>query len=466
MKTLVRAAIYARISSDQAGSGLGVQRQLEDCRKLVAEQGWVVEEEYVDNDRSAYSGRVRPEYRRMLADVQDGAVNAVVAWHPDRLYRRLDDLAEFAEVCKSHSIAVRTVQTGHVDLSTPSGRMIAGMLGITARFESEHKAERIKRKMLENAESGLPHGGSARPFGYTDDRVTVIESEAVIIRTLVKRLLAGESLRSLARWLDETGVKTVTGKDWRTPTLRAMLCSERIAGLRGHHGEAVATAVWKPIITVKERDRVLAHFQARKASGRRPPRTYLLTGALRCGKCGVRLYSSPREKSRRYVCLSGPDHHGCGRLTVVAQPVEDLITDAVLYRLDTPELADALAGRTDGDEHAAALAAELIADQDQLTELAELWSAKKINAREWMTARNPIEARIKDAQRRQARVSEHGALAGLVGQGAQLRAQWETLSLSRQVAIVHAVLDHAVIKAGVSGARALDPDRVEPLWKL
>ena len=61
MATPVRAAaIYARISSDQDGTTLGVQRQLEDCRKLAADLGWQVVDEYVDNDLSAYSGKRRP----------------------------------------------------------------------------------------------------------------------------------------------------------------------------------------------------------------------------------------------------------------------------------------------------------------------------------------------------------------------------------------------------------------------
>ena len=100
------------------------------------------------------------------------------------------------------------------------------------------------------------------------------------------------------------------------------------------------------------------------------------------------------------MCLSGPDHGGCGRLTVVAEPVEDLITDAVLYRLDTPELADALSGRAQADEATAELADQIAADRAQLDELAELYAAKAIPAREWLAARNPIEERISDAERR------------------------------------------------------------------
>ena len=50
MKTIVRAAIYARISSDQTGLGLGVTRQVEDCKRLATERGWTVADEYIDND--------------------------------------------------------------------------------------------------------------------------------------------------------------------------------------------------------------------------------------------------------------------------------------------------------------------------------------------------------------------------------------------------------------------------------
>ena len=113
-------------------------------------------------------------------------------------------------------------------------------------------------------------------------------------------------------------------------------------------------------------------------SGRRAPRRYALSGLLRCGKCGNTLYSAARQTTRRYVCLSGPDHGGCGRLTVVAEPVEELIAKAVLYRLDTPELAEALAGRTAQDEALAEVAEQLAHDRAQLEELAAAYAERAI----------------------------------------------------------------------------------------
>lgn len=99
---------------------------------------------------------------------------------------------------------------------------------------------------------------------------------------------------------------------------------------------------------------------ARTVTKTRAARTYLLSGMLRCGRCGNRLFSqacyhNPDRRVRRYVCLTGPDQGGYGRLTVVAEPVEQLVTDAVLARLDSPHLADALAGRTSPDHDVADL---------------------------------------------------------------------------------------------------------------
>ena len=63
--------IYARISSDRDGDRLGVERQLEDCLRLAERKGWQVAERFVDNDVSAWSGRQRPEYARLLVQLTE-----------------------------------------------------------------------------------------------------------------------------------------------------------------------------------------------------------------------------------------------------------------------------------------------------------------------------------------------------------------------------------------------------------
>lgn len=112
------------------------------------------------------------------------------------------------------------------------------------------------------------------------------------------------------------------------------------------------------------------------------------------------------------------------------------------------------------------MAQALAEDQEHLAELTALYAAKSITAREWMEARNPIQARISKAEQAIARATRSDALAGLVGNGEQLRASWAGLNLTRQAAIVRAVLDHAEIGPGTRGAQSFDPARVQPLWRL
>jgi site-specific DNA recombinase len=273
-------------------------------------------------------------------------------------------------------------------LGNDDGLFMARIFAAFAAKESGRKSARIQRKMLQNAEQRLPHG-SVRPFGYEDDKITLRDSEAAVVRQIVDRYLSGQSLLSLTVWLNESGITPAVAKSWQTSAVRQILCSGRIAGLREHRGEVIGPATWPAIITAAERDRVLARITARAVTKTRAARTYLLSGMLRCGRCGNRLFSqarhaNPENRVRRYVCLEGPDHRGCGRLTVVAEPVEQLLIDAVLTRLDSPHLADVLTGKVSTDRDVAALAAVVEADQTRLDELAGLYADGAISAREWI----------------------------------------------------------------------------------
>ncbi len=471
------AAVYARISSDPSGESLGVQRQLEDCRDLARSRGWPVGQEYVDNDVSAYSGKPRPAYRQMLDDLRSGVRDAVIVYNLDRLHRQPSELEAFVDLCESTGVRDVATVTADIDLGNDDGLFMARIFAAFAAKESGRKSARITRKALANAHAGLPHG-PARPFGYEDDKVTIRKSEAAVIRQLVYRFLAGESLRSLTSWLIEEDVPTVRGAAWRPTTLGAMLRSPRIAGLREYKGEVIGEAVWPAIITPAQRDQVLAKFASRRNSGRRAPRKFLLSGLLRCGRCGTPLYTSTQHnkptidggdarKVRRYVCSSGPAHQGCGRLTIVAEAVEEIITAAVLARLDSPQLAEALSGRVRADQQLSQLQEQIAADQSRLDELANLYADASITAREWMTARTPIEGRIKTATRQIGEQTSAPVLNGLVGQGQALAEQWLDLSLDRQHAIIRAVLDFATIApARTFGTRTVALERVQPQWLL
>ena len=115
-KTRSAVAIYARISQDRTGEELGVKRQLQDCQAEAERRGWTVAQEYVDDDISAYSGKQRPEYERMLRDIAEGRRDGVIVWHMDRLHRRPVELERFVEVCTRAGVRDVVTLSGDVEL--------------------------------------------------------------------------------------------------------------------------------------------------------------------------------------------------------------------------------------------------------------------------------------------------------------------------------------------------------------
>jgi DNA invertase Pin-like site-specific DNA recombinase len=460
------AAIYARISSDPEGDMLGVTRQVTDCRALAERRGWRVADTYIDDDVSAYKSKPRPQYRRMLDDMRAGAVDAVVVWHLDRLHRHPKELEEVFEVTAAAGITSLASVTGDTDLSTHDGQFLARILGAVARKESDDKSRRITRKHLEMAQAGRLVRNSTRPFGYRDDWRTPEPTEAAAIREAARRLLAGDSLRGLATDWNARGIRTVRGGPWSVQVLKRMMLSARIAGQRSYHGEIVAKGDWEPIITPDLSTRLGALLTDPARLTRRTVRRYLLSGGLmRCRPCGAVLVARPRgDGARRYVCAKGPGKPGCGGVAILAEPLEAFIAEAVLYRLDTPELAAALAGGSIPDDDAERSALAL--DRAQLVELAGAYGERQITFPEYIAARKPIEARIETAQRQISRATGTEAIAPYIGEAGALRAAWKDLPLTRQRAIVAAMLDRAIVGPGLRGRTRFDPDRIEPLWRV
>lgn len=459
-------AIYARISQDREGAGLGIERQLSDCRAEADRLGWTVAEEYVDDDISAYSGKRRPAYERMLDDVAARERDAIIVWHIDRLHRRPIELEELARTCAEAGLTdLRTVH-GAFDLGTGDGLLVARLLAAVAANESDSKRRRGRRKMQQIAESGQPHMGGTRPFGFEADKTTHRADEAQVIRDLTSRALAGESLTSLGRWLTENGVTTVTGKEWRTPVIRQLLLNPRIYGVRTLRGQPVGPAAWEPIITAEQGEALRTLLTNPDRRTNRSARRYLLSGMCRCHHCGTAMYSVPRFEERRYLCRSGHDFGGCGRMAISALPVEQIVAEAVLQRLDSSALHDAMAGRIRDDSQARELSEQIASDTQQLEELTDLYTERAITAPEWKRARQAIETRREAARRRLSNLSGTRHIDAYVGNGAALRAQWSELNLDRQRAIVQALVDHVEILPGTRGARAVAIDRVRPVWRL
>src|SRR4029453_15388578 len=102
-----------------------------------ADKGWtILEPPYVDDDTSAYSGRRREAYQRLLSDARAGKVQAIVAWAADRLTRTPVENEDIIVLAETYRVELATV-TRPVALATPAGGLHFRQLGIIPRFEAE-----------------------------------------------------------------------------------------------------------------------------------------------------------------------------------------------------------------------------------------------------------------------------------------------------------------------------------------
>ena len=165
------------------------------------------------------------------------------------------------------------------------------------------------------------------------------------------------------------------------------------------------------------------------------------------------------------MCAKGPNFSGCGHMYIEADTLELFVVEAVLHRLDSPGLAAALNGAR-GDPDVERAQAEVEQAQAQLDELAAAYGNQAFGLSEWLAARKPIEQRLTQAKRQLARLSRVSVLEGHVGHAPALRERWADLPLTRQHAIVAAVLDHVLVGPGRRGYNRFDPSRLTPVWRV
>lgn len=448
----MRAAIYCRISRDISGESLGVTRQLEDCRAFAEARDWTVLEVYTDNDISASSGKPRPEYRKMLQAVERGEVEAIIAWAPDRLYRKLGDLEELITTIEGAGATLATVKTGDFDLSTALGRMIARILGSVAQGEGEVKSERWKRSIRQRRETGTVHTMGPRLYGYERDG-TIIPHEREHLEWAAGQILDGAALVRTTYNLNARGSRTSLGNEWNRAGLRTTLSNPRLAGMSTLNGDIVGVGQWQPIFDAETHEAIVAAFAVRSGSRLRQPRLNLLLGLVKCGKCGQTLKGSRRYPGgsgqpsvRTYRCDKLPGTNmGCGGVSVRAEPIEEMVEAFARELANDPRVQAHIAelSATSG-----ARAGEALALEQRIRELEQQLSEPGV----------PVQAILRAIDRSKEQLETLRAQA-VEPTGLQVGGEWPT-DLARRARSIRNVVAEVIVQPVDSRAGTFDPDRV------
>ena len=327
---MIRAALYARYSSDQQSSA-SIADQQRICRERAAHEGWHVVEGYEDAAISGASMILRPGIQRLLADAQAGKFDIVLAEALDRVSRDQADVATLFKHLQFARVPLVTLAEGEIS------ELHVGLKGTMNALFLKDLANKTHRGLRGRVEKGFSAG--AVGYGYRMVRRLTSEgelvrgereidpAEALIVERVFREFTAGKSPRAIARDLNADGIAGPAGKAWRDTSIRGdvrrgtgILNNELYVGVRvwnhkhsvkdpstgkdvtrlNPESEWVRNAVPELRIVsddlwaaVKHQQAALAeHYaavkeaaQARSLSAARRP-AYLLSGLLECGVCG------------------------------------------------------------------------------------------------------------------------------------------------------------------------------------
>ena len=192
--TVLKVGLYARVSTHDQQT---LPMQLAAMREYAKRRGWKIAIE----EREIGSGaKTRPKREELLRAARRREVDAIVVWRLDRWGRSLLDL--IATLQELHAVGVGFVSlTEALDMTTPGGRALAGMLAVFAEFERDILRDRVKAGIAQARKEGRPHGRPPTVRHHAEEISTLfkkgiskrqIAARLSISRASVRRMLPAE----------------------------------------------------------------------------------------------------------------------------------------------------------------------------------------------------------------------------------------------------------------------------------
>lgn len=376
----VRVGIYVRRSTDDEHQPYSIEAQDTRLDAYIGSQpGWRLVARFPDDASGATTER--DGLQRALAAARAGLIDVLLVYRVDRFSRNLRDMVMLLDELDSAGVVFRSA-TEPFDTSTPMGRMLVQMLGMFAQFERDTIIDRVIAGMERKHAKGKWKGGK-RPFGYQVNKAThtlvVDEHEAVIVR-LIFDLYTKDRLgsRAIAKVLNDRGHRTSSGGKWSGyQVIRAL--NNRVYLGELTFRETTVTDTHAPIIDLTRWEQAQAILDARGESHAHRAASgsdYVLTGRLRCPKCGKAMIgtrATGRNRTYRYyTCwnLARYDASKCDFKRLNADAVDAAVLDALtgFYRTRHDLIADAITHEQ--KQHQAAHAdrhAELATVENEMT---------------------------------------------------------------------------------------------------
>lgn len=356
----MRAAIYARVSDRQQRDRHTIENQLRELPAFVASRGWELVDTYVDDGRSAKTGKLdaREGFARLVRDADARRFDLLVVVDVDRLTRTnsMEERAQILGPFQRNGIRIVTPAGGEQDLETMFGQLWVTLQALSAAQENLRRSDRAKAGKLRAIAEGRMPGGHT-PFGFTyssSARVWSIDAAAAaLVREIYDRVINGESCRAIADDFARRGIIRARGGRWHRERVWRVVTSRMYLGEWTADRDRNLVVPVPPIVGEETWHAAqVALMRHRRRGIRRVKHIYLLEDLARCGACGARVgirttvSRGPlgRIKPGTYVCghrRRPPDgQRPCQAPCVAVADIDARIWAAVEREVSEPELLE------------------------------------------------------------------------------------------------------------------------------
>ncbi len=348
----MKAAIYARYSSDNQREE-SIDAQVRAISEYAQRNGITVVRTYIDEAESAKTDD-RPNFQKMIRDCSEGIYDCIIVHKLDRFSRNRYDSAFYKKKLKENGIRLISILENLDD--SPESIILESVLEGMAEYYSANLARETMKGLKETALK-CRHTGGLPPLGYDIDKDKGYKLnlfEAAAVKKIFEMYVNGDSYHMIIDWLNDNGYRSKRDEVFGRNSISAILSNEKYTGVyifnrtkrkvNSHKNKPEEEIVRIPggiprIIEDELWQKAKEKMdQNRYRGGKNNAKVqYLLTGIIKCGKCGhamsgnTRISGQSKTPYSDYECSTKKNKRACDMRNIGREYVEKLVLD-VLYK--------------------------------------------------------------------------------------------------------------------------------------
>ena len=292
--------IYVRKSTDESDRQvLSIQAQLFELHEFAKRGGLTVLKVFEESRTAKSPGR--PQFNLMLAEIERGKAQGILAWHPDRLARNSVDGGRVVYLVDIGKIQDLRFPTFHFE-PTAHGKFMLNIAFCQSKYYVDNLSENIRRGLRQKLRNGV--WPNRPPVGYLNDRntrsIVVDPKKAPLVRKAFELYATGQyPFHEVRRRINGLGLLSCTDKIMSTSNFQHTLKNPFYCGLMSFNGE-LYEGKHDPIISKRLFDEAQAVME-RKSKPKTPTlKPYVYRGVFTCGECGC-FITTETQKSHNYL---------------------------------------------------------------------------------------------------------------------------------------------------------------------